>query len=186
MKMKNSDRFELEDYCSISSDKPFAVNTRGRKRVYTDEERRLRKNNSSKKSREKHTEQVMEKKFKLQQLQDKHRDLVEKRQQLDKEIQEHRQHLCPYCLNVVEEALREIGKGQDIVVLKRVNFCCSTYHAQQSHQQQNDEEEELHHSHHHHHQHQPSCERSNNGSSNGNDNDVIFDREIKNEPSEFS
>ena len=105
------------------------MNIRGRKRVFTDEERRLRKNTSSKKSREKHTEKVMEKKLKLQELQEKHRELVEKRIQLDKEILEHRQHLCPYCLNVVEEALQEIGKGQDIVVLKRVNFCCSQYHA---------------------------------------------------------
>jgi hypothetical protein len=162
---------------TINSDKPFQINTRGRKRVYTDEERRLRKNHSSKKSREKHTEQVMEKKAKLQQLQEKHRELIEKRKQLDKEIQEHRQHLCPYCLNVVEEALREIGKGQDIVVLKRVNFCCATYHSQQ-------QEDCL-----------TRCQRSAAGvlgsggssSNGGGTNDVVIeDTIIKTEPSEFS
>jgi predicted metal-binding protein len=113
----------------------------------------------------------MEKKMKLQQLQEKHRELMEKRKQLDQEIQEHRQHLCPYCLNVVEEALREIGKGQDIVVLKRVNFCCSTYHSQQ-------QQDCL-----------SKCQRAVvgalGGSSNGNDNNIIGDTVIKNEPSEF-
>jgi hypothetical protein len=176
-----------------SSDKPFTVNIRGRKRVYTDEERRLRKNNSSKKSREKHTEQVMEKKLKLQQLQDKHQRLIEKRQQLDREIQEHRQHLCPYCLNVVEEALREIGKGQDIVVLKRVNFCCSTYHSQKEHEQQQQQQQsqldedlpQL--SHRQSMSQQPSNSNIRHASNNANNaDDVIFDKIIKHEPSEFS
>jgi hypothetical protein len=175
-----------------SSDKPFAVNIRGRKRVYTDEERRLRKNNSSKKSREKHTEQVMEKKLRLQQLQDKHQRLIEKRQQLDREIQEHRQHLCPYCLNVVEEALREIGKGQDIVVLKRVNFCCSTYHSQRERDQQQQQQSQLdedlpQHSHRQSMSQQPSNSNIRHASSNANNtDDVIFDKIIKHEPSEFS
>uniref|UniRef100_A0AC34QUR4 BZIP domain-containing protein n=1 Tax=Panagrolaimus sp. JU765 TaxID=591449 RepID=A0AC34QUR4_9BILA len=110
---------------SFNINKPFPINSRGRKRIYTDEERRLRKNYSSKRSRERHTEKVMENKQYLDILREHHDKLLKEKEKLLQQIINHRKNLCGQCLNIVDTALERITNGEDLIVLKCVNWCCA-------------------------------------------------------------
>ncbi|KAE9556746.1 hypothetical protein FO519_000152 [Halicephalobus sp. NKZ332] len=107
------------------NERPFPVNPRGRKRIYTDEQRRLRKNYSSKKSRERHTEKVVENKFLLEGLKKRYQELMEEEKKLHEAIKKHREYLCDQCLAIVDAAMKRIEGGEDLIVLKCVNWCCA-------------------------------------------------------------
>uniref|UniRef100_A0A7E4ZRT6 BZIP domain-containing protein n=1 Tax=Panagrellus redivivus TaxID=6233 RepID=A0A7E4ZRT6_PANRE len=111
----------MSDYSSGGEEGPsgsLTHNSRGRKRMYTDEERRRRKNRSSKLSRDKHSRRVKANQMRLQKLQSEYEIEKARRQKQRKAIEEKRKELCPSCLSIIDQTLEKLRKGENFIHLK--------------------------------------------------------------------
>ena len=67
----------------------------------------------------------MENKLLLDILKKRYQELVEEEKKLHEAIKKHREYLCDQCLAIVDAAMKRIEGGEDLIVLKCVNWCCA-------------------------------------------------------------
>lgn len=91
---------------------------RGRPRIFDDQQRKLRKNASSKRSRERHHVKIQKQREKLNILIQHQREIVTEKKKIEENIKRHREVLCDHCLNVVKDTLKKIEAGEDFIYLR--------------------------------------------------------------------
>jgi len=114
-----SPRHSICSSSTSTSPSPYIhTKARGRPRIFDDQQRKLRKNASSKRSRERHHVKIQTQREKLNILIQKQREIAIEKTKIEENIRKYRSMLCDYCLNIVDNTLKKIEDGEDFIYLR--------------------------------------------------------------------